>query len=140
MRIKLYAMFHRQIDFVFTLLKYRYNSTKPKNHKKMWARCYISPTNIKKRAHPYYFEMNKKIKFKACKTKETAVYLKQMRIYLLSYNAEVCFLVISNQEFMLNKNSSLSFVLSSLSLTNSIASIGVMSARYLRRIHMRSSV
>ena len=41
---------------------------------------------------------------------------------------------------MLIRNSSLSLVFSSLSFTKSMASTGVMSDRYLRRIHMRSSV
>ena len=67
-------MLHRQIDFVFISLKYRYNSTKPKKPQKKWARCHISPTNIIRGHAPYYFGMNKKIKFKACETKETAVY------------------------------------------------------------------
>ena len=41
---------------------------------------------------------------------------------------------------MLIRNSSLSLVFSRRSFTKSMASIGFMSARYLRRIHMRSSV
>ena len=41
---------------------------------------------------------------------------------------------------MLIRNSSLSLVFSKRSLTKSIASIGFMSARYLRNIHMRSRV
>ena len=41
---------------------------------------------------------------------------------------------------MLIRNSSLSLVFSKRSFTKSIASIGFISARYLRRIHMRSSV
>lgn len=69
-------MLHRQIDFVFISLKYRYNSTKPKKPQKKWARYQYLTHKYHKRAHPYYFGMNIKIKFKACETKETAVYLK----------------------------------------------------------------
>ena len=52
----------------------------------------------------------------------------------------VSFFCNSDYEFMLNRNSSLSFVFSSLSFTKSIASIGFMSDRYLRRIHILSRV
>lgn len=47
---------------------------------------------------------------------------------------------VETHEFMLKRNSSLSLVFSRRDLTSFMASMDVMSARNLRRIHMRSSV
>ena len=83
--------------------------------------------------------------------KVTDYFLKRQTVSYFSYliytkpyktqNATyVAFCNIILYEFMLMRNSSLSFVRSSLSFRNSIASIGVISAKCLRRIHIRSSV